>query len=81
VPEHPFYLMWKERLDAELALKAVRDQRQAARERDRAEWYGAWRSYKARLIEVRAPQRLPQWWNLFGWALWLLRLHSPGRPH
>ncbi|HET6837604.1 MAG TPA: hypothetical protein VFH24_06140 [Gemmatimonadales bacterium] len=79
--EHPFYLMWKERLDAELAQEAVRAQRRAERERERTEWYVAWRSYKGRLTEVRAPQRRPPWWNLIGWLLWLIRLHSPGRPN
>jgi hypothetical protein len=23
---------------------------------------------------------LPRWWNVAGWALYLLRLHAPGRP-
>ena len=80
-PEHPFYLMWKERLDAELAREALRAQHQAERERDRAEWHVAWRYYKARFNETRAPQPRPRWWNLIGWVLWLMRQYSPERPH
>ena len=77
--EHPLYTMWKERLDLDRAQEAVRAARQAQREQDRLAWYEAWHSYKARLTEARQPERLPRWWNLVGWLLWLLRLHSPGR--
>ena len=73
--------MWKQRLDAELAREATRAARRAERESDLAGWYVAWRSYKARLDEVREPERLPRWWNVIGWVLWLTRLHSPGRPN
>ena len=77
--EHPLYRMWKERLDSELAREALRAARRAQREQDHAAWYEAWHSYKARLTELRQPERLPPWWNLIGWLRWLLRLHSPGR--
>ena len=81
VTEHPLYLMWKERLDAELAREAALVQRKAEKERELADWYEAWHAYKARVGEVRAPVPLPRWWNLIGWFLWFMRLHAPGRHH
>jgi hypothetical protein len=78
--DHPLYRMWKEQLDRELAREAARAVRIAAREQERASWYQAWESYKARLSDTGRRQPLPRWWNLIGWARWLLRLHAPGRP-
>jgi hypothetical protein len=82
VTEHPLYRMWKERLDVEVAREAAWVERKAERERARADWYEAWRAYKARLDEIRAPERLPRWWNLLGWLRWfMVHLHPPGRHH
>jgi hypothetical protein len=73
--------MWKDRLKAELTREAARAQHKAERQRERADWHEAWQAYKARLGEARAAERLPRWWNLIGWLLWLMRLHAPGRHH
>jgi hypothetical protein len=72
--------MWKDRLDAELAQQASWAAHQAERERNQAGWHEAWRTYRARLNQLRSPAPRPRWWNLIGWFLWLLRLHAPGRP-
>jgi hypothetical protein len=79
--EHPLYRMWKDRLDTDLAREAERAARRAARDREMAAWYEAWREYKARARQVSDPPRKPSWWNLVGWVRWLLSLHAPGRPN
>lgn len=79
--DHPLYRMWRDRLDAEVARDNAQAARKAVREAERAEWYEAWRAYKARLTELRLPSPRPRWWNLWGWLRWLLRLHAPGRPN
>jgi hypothetical protein len=72
--------MWKARLDGEQAIERARVERRAARETGRENWYAAWATYKARRYDMAAQQPRPRWWNVFGWVLWLLRLHAPGRP-
>ncbi len=79
--DHPQFRMWKDRLDAEMARQEEWSARRASRERARAGWYEAWRAYKARATELYEPIPKPRWWNLPGWARWLLRLHAPGRPN
>ena len=76
--ESPLYCMWKARLDAEQVSQAAWAARQAERERNRASWYEAWYTYRARVTESRSPQSHPQWWNAIGWIRWLVRLHAPG---
>jgi len=79
--EHPQLRMWRDRLDAELAQQAAHAARRAVREAEREEWYAAWHEYKKRYaMEYDGPVR-PRWWNVPGWLLYLLRLHSPGRPN
>jgi hypothetical protein len=80
VDEHPRYRMWKDRLDEETARQAALVVIRAEREKERAAWYVTWQEYKAHssLGVTRVPG--PRWWNVRGWVLWLLRLHSPGRP-
>jgi hypothetical protein len=75
--EHSLYRMWKDRLEAEIAREAERGARRAIRESERAAWDDAWRTYKSRLTEAYEAQPKPRWWDLLGWARWLLRLHSP----
>jgi hypothetical protein len=73
--------MWRDRLDAELAQQTAHAARRAVREAERKEWYAAWHEYKKRYtMEYRGRAR-PRWWNVPGWFLYLLRLHSPGRPN
>jgi hypothetical protein len=68
--------MWRDRLDAELAAAEARAARRAAREAERAEWYVAWRAYKARLTEVRAAVPNPRWYDLAGWIRLLIQLRT-----
>lgn len=79
--EHPLFRMWKDRLDAETVRNQARAAQRATRLAERAAWYAAWRAYKAHATEVQEAVPMPRWWDLLGWALWLLRLHSPGRPN
>ncbi|HEY8196284.1 MAG TPA: hypothetical protein VIG04_04865 [Gemmatimonadales bacterium] len=78
---HPLYQMWKDRLDTELVREQARADRRAVRARELAAWHEAWRAYKARGSAEYVPLPKPRWWNLLGWVLWILRLHSPGRPN
>jgi hypothetical protein len=78
--ETPLCRMWQDRLAAEVAQEQLRSARRAAREADLASWHEAWRTYKERHGEMRGSVPLPRWWQLLGWARWLLRLHAPGRP-
>jgi hypothetical protein len=79
VDEHPLYRMWKARLDQDIEREQMLAARRAEREVERATWYAAWHSYKERSGQaVRA--RKPQWWNVPGWFMWLMRLHAAGRP-
>lgn len=73
--EHPLYRMWKGRLEVERARETERAQRKAARERELASWYEAWRAYKAQSAKAYEAQPAPRWWDVLGWARWLLRLH------
>jgi hypothetical protein len=79
--EHPLFRMWRDRLDAELAQEAAWTARRVHREAEWKEWYAAWHTYKERLTAEVSPRARPQWWNLPGWLLYLVRLHSPGRPN
>ena len=79
--EHPLFRMWKDRLEEEEARLQLRAARMAEREAERAGWYAAWHSYKARLNVAPVRRSLPRWWNLPGWVMWLLRLHAAGRPN
>jgi hypothetical protein len=72
--------MWKTRLDDEVDRGQALAARRAAREAERASWYAAWQSYKERSSEA-SRLRKPQWWNLPGWFMWLMRLHAAGRPN
>ena len=78
--EHPLYQMWKARLDEEVERERFRAVRLAEREAERASWYAAWNSYKERSSQAGHSRR-PQWWNLPGWFVWLMRLHAAGRPN
>src|SRR5688572_29729664 len=78
---HPLYQMWKDRLDTELIREQARADRRAVRARELAAWHEAWRAYKARSAAEYVPLPKPRWWNLLGWARWILRLHAPGRPN
>ncbi len=79
--EHPLFRMWRDRLDAELEQEAARTARRAVRRAEWKEWYAAWHTYKEhRTTDVR-PTARPRWWNVPGWLLYLMRLHSPGRPN
>jgi hypothetical protein len=73
--------MWRDRLDAELEQEAVLAARRAFREAEWKDWYVAWHAYKARGAVEVSPQARPLWWNPPGWLLYLVRLHSPGRPN
>jgi NAD-dependent DNA ligase len=77
---HPLYQMWKDRLDAELVREQARADRRAVRARELAAWHEAWRTYKARATAEYVALPKPRWWNLLGWARWILRLHASGRP-
>jgi len=81
VDEHPQFRMWKDRLDREIEVKHARTARRAEREAEQTAWYIAWQGYKmhTRAAVIRVP--LPRWWNVPGWVLWLLRLHTAGRPN
>ena len=79
--ESPLLRMWRDRLEQETAREDARAARRAVREAEHASWHEAWRSYKARRAAAANPSPLPRWWNLPGWVLWLVRLHSPGRPN
>jgi hypothetical protein len=79
--EHPIFRMWRDRLDEEVVQEEARAARRAVREAERAGWYEAWLAYKEHLTDRRDVVALPRWWNLLGWARYLLRLHSPGRPN
>jgi len=78
---HPLYQMWKDHLDTELVKQQARAERRAVRARELAAWHEAWRAYKARGAAEYVPLPKPRWWNLLGWARWILRLHAPGRPN
>jgi hypothetical protein len=78
--ETPLCRMWQDRLAAEVAQEQLRSARRAARDAELASWHEAWLAYKASHGEKRPPSALPRWWQLVGWARWLLRLHAPGRP-
>jgi hypothetical protein len=78
--EHPLLRMWQDRLDAEAAQEQARAARRALREAERGAWHAAWEAYKRRNLEIAPELVLPRWWNVAGWALYLLRLHAPGRP-
>jgi hypothetical protein len=80
VDEHPLYRMWKARLDLDVEREQARAARRAEREAERVAWYAAWDSYKGRSSGAGRPQK-PQWWNLPGWFMWLMRLHAAGRPN
>lgn len=72
--------MWKDRLDEERTRELVRAARRAERQAEEASWYTAWVAYKERANRALEPGARPSWWNVVGWARWLLRLHAPGRP-
>jgi hypothetical protein len=80
VDEHPLYRMWKARLDQDVEREQLLAARRIERETERAAWYAAWDSYKARSSAVGRRPR-PKWWNLPGWFMWLMRLHAAGRPN
>ena len=79
--EHPLFRMWKDRLDEEDSRARAPAARRAEREAEEAGWYAAWVAYKGRGSRAWEPAVRPNWWNVVGWALWLLRLHAPGRPN
>lgn len=79
--QHPQYKMWHDRWESEQSVERARVDQRARRELERASWYEAWHSYKARRGYLGVHYPLPRWWNLIGWVRWLLRLHAPGRPN
>lgn len=79
--EHPLFRMWKDRFDQEAAHANTLAARRAEREAERVVWYAAWEEYKAHAGWISTQARVPRWWNIPGWVLWLLRLHAPGRSN
>ena len=78
--EHPLLRMWTDRLEVERAQEQARAARRAAREAEHANWEAAWRTYKSRVAQRLDRVTSTRWWDVLGWARWLLRLHAPGRP-
>ena len=71
--EHPQYMMWKARYEAELATEREQAARRARQEATRAEWGEAWQNYKDRWREgqVGTARSRSHWWDIRGWFQFL----------
>ena len=74
MPEHPQYLMWKARYEAELAAEQERAARRGQREVSRMEWQEAWHRYGVHWREglIRRGTAWPRWWDIRAWLRLLL---------
>jgi hypothetical protein len=68
VLDHPQYVMWKARLETELAAERARAARRAAKDADGEGRDQAWVHYRRLWYEGFLPGRgLPPWWHVGDW--------------